>query len=197
MAEYNLFPSAPYKSLGNLAQWQASTSIVPNGVICYELDTGKIKIGDGTRTFNQLYYVSSIYEDAVSPDAHPYEAASIIATGDALGLTSDGKAVVIDDYTNNFLDTWIGFAANSAIPGEVVYADTIYGINTKQYGLIPGRDYYLNQYGKLTDDVTEYPVGIALTGSSILIMYTGRGTKGYVPPPPAPVIIYPPSGGDI
>ena len=43
---------------GSAAQWTAANSILAQGEIAVELDTGKFKIGSGTQGWNALSYSS-------------------------------------------------------------------------------------------------------------------------------------------
>jgi len=44
---------------GTAAEWAASTIIVPLDTVCIVTDTGKLKIGDGTKNFSQLPYTEN------------------------------------------------------------------------------------------------------------------------------------------
>lgn len=44
-------------SFGTAALWAASTVIIPAGVPCFESDTGKMKVGNGTALYSALPYV--------------------------------------------------------------------------------------------------------------------------------------------
>ena len=87
------------------ANWEtiASTYIPPVGEPCYETDTQKLKIGDGTKTYSELSYiggtVSNYFEGTISltADGGPdktFEEAVVAALGEGVEA-ADGDTLVI------------------------------------------------------------------------------------------------------
>lgn len=50
---------------GSAAQWSAANPLLAEGEMAVELDTGKFKVGDGIRTWNQLDYTTNFGDQDV------------------------------------------------------------------------------------------------------------------------------------
>lgn len=110
---------------GTAAEWAATTAIIPLGVVCWEKDTGKVKIGDGAEIYSQLPYTvdevltpdekskltnagsangflvldaNGLIPSTMIPDAFKAQAVFVadIAARDALNPTPAGVVVVMD-----------------------------------------------------------------------------------------------------
>lgn len=172
---------------GTAQQWSASSNIIPTGALCVETDANpiRVKIGDGTKTYNQLQY-------------HPIDTGNMVLKV-ASGTIRAGRVVAIIENTNRVnevnvnrgnVNWWLGIARNSAEDGGVVQVDIFGGVSPTQNNLIVGSNYYVSSDGTLSVSSGAGPyVGRAVTSDSILIQ--GVGTMGNVPVPAAPVIVMP------
>src|ERR1700747_1986555 len=49
------------------AQWADTNKIIPQGVLCFEIDTGNSRIGDGFNTYSNLeYFVNNTFINAIN-----------------------------------------------------------------------------------------------------------------------------------
>lgn len=88
-----------FKFRRNTAEyWKNTNPVLAEGEPCFELDTGKLKIGNGTTTYNDLPYINS---DSVQIE---------IATEDVIGavLSSAEKNHVSVDETGKMEVNEIG-----------------------------------------------------------------------------------------
>lgn len=141
------------------ANWVSNNPTLLAGEPGYEIDTGKLAIGDGTTAWNILQYVDSsidhdvlanVHQD-VNTDATPTLAGLIIANGGTIGQAA-GPLLTFDD-TNNCL-TITGCKVGI---GVIPTAGTSFGIKcaTAQTGAIilrlrDGNDktlFYISDYG--------------------------------------------------
>lgn len=64
---------------GTAAAWTASTRVLLKGELGVELDTGRLKVGDGTKTFAQLSYITGEYAEKLGDASASYTYAQLVA----------------------------------------------------------------------------------------------------------------------
>lgn len=178
-------------SKGTAAQWAASTSIIPDGIMCVETDTNKAKVGNGTSTYAQLAYEpesSGGYGNTLA-----FTARDSIIAGQFVALRN---AETVEDITavKGNVQHWIGAARNNANDGDRVLVDVFGGVNSNQFDLKMGFVYYLDDDGELTETVGSYRVGRALSATEILIEGSGIGMMEDLPAPLPPTHESPTAG---
>lgn len=72
---------------GNASDWTTANSVLAEGEVGLELDTGKFKWGDGTTAWNDLAYVGGEDASAVAPSL--------------IGLLDCPSVTALDDFGNN------------------------------------------------------------------------------------------------
>lgn len=85
---YGIFKTEALRLAATGDMWTASNPVLPNGAIGAELDTNKVKIGDGVHTWTQLSYFS-----ASSSYTLPAATSSVlggITVSNGLSITSGG-----------------------------------------------------------------------------------------------------------
>ena len=103
-----------FKFRRNLASyWAEKNPVLAEGEPCFELDTGKLKIGNGTTAYNDLSYINS---DSVQIE---------IATKDIIGavLSSDEKNQVSVDESGHMEVNEIGVEKLSDTVGITLVID--------------------------------------------------------------------------
>lgn len=103
-----------FKFRRNLASyWEKKNPVLAEGEPCFELDTGKLKIGNGTTAYNDLPYINS---NSVQIE---------IATKDIIGavLSSDGKNQVSVDESGHMEVNEIGVEKLSNTVGITLVID--------------------------------------------------------------------------
>ena len=180
---------------GTAAQLAASTTLIPNNVLCYETDTDKAKLGDGTKTYTQLAYLTPTSGGSNSPSRNmrTYTAYDAITAGQWVALRDATSVETITADKNN-ARSWIGAARTSATAGNTVEVDILGGVNEFQLGLTAGETYYLADNGALTLTANSREVGRALSASRILIRGTGTFATSYAPAHPT---VTAPSNGSV
>lgn len=74
-------------SAGTAAAWAATTVAIPAGVMCYETDTKKAKVGDGTSLYSALpYLIDAVLTSSMTALLDNAGAANGVAVLDANGL---------------------------------------------------------------------------------------------------------------
>ncbi len=146
-------------SMGTAAQWANSDIIPQAGWMCYEHDTRRFKIGDGTKEYTELDYSPIGLDASVIMTAH-----GAVSAGDVVALRLSGIADRVT-ATNSNIARWFGIAANSAVHGAQFTVTVFGGINSNNAGLTAGALYYLEPTGALTTTQTSNFVGRAVTDS--------------------------------
>ena len=103
-----------FKFRRNLASyWVEKNPVLADGEPCFELDTGKLKIGNGTTAYNDLPYINS---DSVQIE---------IATKDIIGavLSSDEKNQISVDESGHMEVNEIGVEKLSDTVGVTLVID--------------------------------------------------------------------------
>ena len=103
-----------FKFRRNLASyWKKKNPVLAEGEPCFELDTGKLKIGNGTTAYNDLQYINS---DSVQIE---------VATKDIIGavLSSDKKNQVSVDESGHMEVNKIGVEKLSNTVGITLVID--------------------------------------------------------------------------
>ena len=103
-----------FKFRRNLASyWKKKNPVLAEGEPCFELDTGKLKIGNGTTAYNDLSYINS---DSVQIE---------IATKDIIGavLSSNEKNQVSVDESGHMEVNEIGVEKLSDTVGITLVID--------------------------------------------------------------------------
>lgn len=103
-----------FKFRRNLASyWEKKNPVLSEGEPCFELDTGKLKIGNGTTAYNDLPYINS------------YSVQIEIATKDIIGavLSSDEKNQVSVDESGHMEVNEIGVEKLSDTIGITLVID--------------------------------------------------------------------------
>ena len=103
-----------FKFRRNLASyWAEKNPVLAEGEPCFELDTGKLKIGNGTTAYNDLPYINS---DSVQIE---------IATKDIIGavLSSDEKNQISADESGHMEVNEIGVEKLSDTVGVTLVID--------------------------------------------------------------------------
>lgn len=187
-----LSSAATNKSLGTAAQWAQSSSIIPLNTLCYEIDTGKFKVGDGTKTYTNLAYAEST-ETGIGNALSFTTVSNITSPGTWVALKSADTVDVIDGSKPN-VTMWVGATRSAAAANTEVMVDILGGINTHQSNLITGRIYYLDANGTLTETNTGNLVGKALSPTSIMIENTGKSALDNFTAPQRPTNTAPANG---
>lgn len=103
-----------FKFRRNLASyWAEKNPVLAEGEPCFELDTGKLKIGNGTTAYNDLSYING---DSVQIE---------VATKDIIGavLSSDEKNQVSVDESGHMEVNEIGVEKLSDTVGVTLVID--------------------------------------------------------------------------
>lgn len=103
-----------FKFRRNTAEyWKNTNPILADGEPCFELDTGKLKIGNGTTAYNDLKYING---DSVQIE---------VATKDIIGavLSSDEKNQVFVDESGHMEVNEIGVEKLSDTVGVTLVID--------------------------------------------------------------------------
>ena len=103
-----------FKFRRNLASyWEKKNPVLAEGEPCFELDTGKLKIGNGTTAYNDLQYINS---DSVQIE---------VATKDIIGavLSSDEKNQIYVDESGHMEVNEIGIEKLSDTIGVTLVID--------------------------------------------------------------------------
>ena len=103
-----------FKFRRNLASyWEEKNPVLAEGEPCFELDTGKLKIGNGTTAYKDLKYINS---DSVQIE---------VATKDIIGavLSSDEKNQVFVDESGHMEVNEIGVEKLSDTVGITLVID--------------------------------------------------------------------------
>ena len=103
-----------FKFRRNLASyWKKKNPVLVEGEPCFELDTGKLKIGNGTTAYNDLSYINS---DSIQIE---------IATKDIIGavLSSDEKNQISVDESGHMEVNEIGVEKLSDTVGVTLVID--------------------------------------------------------------------------
>lgn len=103
-----------FKFRRNTAEyWKNTNPVLADGEPCFELDTGKLKIGNGTTAYNDLKYING---DSVQIE---------IATKDIIGavLSSDEKNQVSVDESGHMEVNEIGVEKLSNTVGITLVID--------------------------------------------------------------------------
>lgn len=103
-----------FKFRRNTAEyWKSTNPVLADGEPCFELDTGKLKIGNGTTAYNDLKYING---DSVQIE---------VATKDIIGavLSSDEKNQVSVDENGRMEVNEIGVEKLSDTIGVTLVID--------------------------------------------------------------------------
>ena len=103
-----------FKFRRNTAEyWKNTNPVLADGEPCFELDTGKLKIGNGTTAYNDLKYING---DSVQIE---------VATKDIIGavLSSDEKNQVSVDESGHMEVNEIGVEKLSDTVGVTLIID--------------------------------------------------------------------------
>lgn len=173
-------------TMGTKQQLTASTVPTMADIIYYEQDTGRKKTGNGTSTYSQLPYDSGFGVDA-SLTLTLYGNGS---PGDVVAFRIPG---IIERVTLAAANAarWVGVLRTGGSDGQDVVVDVFGSVNDKLSNLSAGADYYLNNDGSLTTQVTSNFVGRALTDKALIIMNSGAGSLNSTNAPNRPSNISP------
>lgn len=136
---------------GTSAQWATANPILDPGEAGFEVDTGKLKIGDGTTAWNSLAYATVLpsdarLSDARTPTAHTHAAADVTSgTLDVARLPVGAGAaqVAAGNHAHTGVYDPAGTAASAVAAHE---ADT-----TAVHGIADTSQLVLTSDGRLSD----------------------------------------------
>ena len=104
-----------FKFRRNLASyWEEKNPVLAEGEPCFELDTGKLKIGNGTTAYKDLPYVNS---GSVQVEIATEDVIGVMKLYDSIGNNTDGtmNQKVITDELNQRTKLKIDEEAEMAI----------------------------------------------------------------------------------
>ena len=104
-----------FKFRRNTAEyWKNTNPVLADGEPCFELDTGKLKIGNGTTAYNDLKYINS---DSVQVEIATEDVIGVMKLYGSLGNNTDGtmNQKVITDELNQRTKLKIDEEAEMAI----------------------------------------------------------------------------------
>ena len=104
-----------FKFRRNTAEyWKNTNPVLADGEPCFELDTGKLKIGNGTTAYNDLKYINS---DSVQVEIATEDVIGVMKLYDSIGNNTDGtmNQKVITDELNQRTKLKIDEEAEMAI----------------------------------------------------------------------------------
>ena len=111
------FQAVAALAVGTAAQWAATTIPLPAGVPAFESDTGKLKIGDGTKLYPALPY---IIDDVLTT-----EQKAMLSNPNAAGgvVVLDGNGLVPLDLLPSAVKNKVRFVTDIAARDAVLVAD--------------------------------------------------------------------------
>ena len=138
---------------GTASQWTSSNPVLLAGEMGFETDTGLIKIGDGTKTWNNLDYITSVELGSTSNNSE--------------GLISIENATIIDTVVQSEWRSLKYVISMSKITG---------GTNkfaaTELTVLIDGSNVTISEYGAIDNNGEVGTVSVSQSGGNVNITVT-------------------------